>query len=92
MTPIVDESASAEITATENGRVTIPAPVRRAAHIEPGQSLVVYVEDGRVVIETREQLVERIRRDFASADTGSGSMADELIAERRADADREARE
>jgi bifunctional DNA-binding transcriptional regulator/antitoxin component of YhaV-PrlF toxin-antitoxin module len=39
--------------------VTIPAQVRRAAGIEAGVPLVAYVEDGRVVIETREQLADR---------------------------------
>ena len=33
------------------GRVTIPAQIRREAGIEAGTPLVVYVEDGRVVIE-----------------------------------------
>jgi hypothetical protein len=52
---------------------------------------VVYVEDGRVVIETREQLANRTRRDVAAAWVGEGSVVDELIAERRAEASREAR-
>jgi bifunctional DNA-binding transcriptional regulator/antitoxin component of YhaV-PrlF toxin-antitoxin module len=38
--------------------VTIPVQVRRAAGIEAGMPLVVYVEDGRIVIETREQLAD----------------------------------
>jgi AbrB family looped-hinge helix DNA binding protein len=79
------------LTAPENGRVTIPAQVRRAAHIEPGQPLVMYVEDGRVVIETREQLVERTKRDFAANSSGA-DLVGELAAERRAEAAREAGE
>ena len=69
--------------------MTIPAQIRRAAGIEPGTPLVVYVEDGRVVLETREQLAERLRRDVAAAWTGEGSVVDELIADRRAEAARE---
>ncbi|MGH3451819.1 MAG: hypothetical protein ACRDQW_14050 [Haloechinothrix sp.] len=34
--------------------------------VVPGQTLVIYVEDGRVVIETRDQLAKRIRRDVAA--------------------------
>ncbi|WP_214366978.1 AbrB/MazE/SpoVT family DNA-binding domain-containing protein [Pseudonocardia sp. H11422] len=77
---------SADLTVNEQGRVTIPAQIRRAAGIEAGVPLVVYVEDGRVVLETREQLAERIRRDVAAAWTGEGSVVDELIADRRAEA------
>ncbi|MEK6440926.1 hypothetical protein [Pseudonocardia sp. T1-2H] len=51
--------------------------------------MVVYVEDGRVVIETREQLAQRIRREIAESWTGEGSVVDELIADRRAEAARE---
>ncbi|MHA6797450.1 AbrB/MazE/SpoVT family DNA-binding domain-containing protein (plasmid) [Pseudonocardia bannensis] len=83
------DTPSADLTVNEQGRVTIPAPIRRAAGIEAGVPLVVYVEDGRVVLETREQLAERIRRDVAAAWTGEGSVVDELIADRRAEAARE---
>jgi AbrB family looped-hinge helix DNA binding protein len=83
------ETPSAELTVNEQGRVTIPAQIRRAAGIEPGAPLVVYVEDGRVVLETREQLAARLRRDVAAAWTGEGSVVDELIADRRAEAARE---
>jgi bifunctional DNA-binding transcriptional regulator/antitoxin component of YhaV-PrlF toxin-antitoxin module len=69
--------------------VTIPAQIRRAAGIEAGAPLVMYVEDGRIVLETRAQLAERIRRDVAATWTGEGSVVDELIAERRAEAVRE---
>ena len=91
MTSNAGGSPSSEITVNEQGRVTIPAQVRRAAGIEAGVPLVVYVEDGRVVLETREQLVERIRRDVAAAWTGSGSAVNELIADRRAEAARDDR-
>lgn len=82
----------AEVSATPDGRVTIPAQVRRAAGIEPGQTLVVYVEDGRVVIEERAHLLTRIQDEAirAAAVAGhTGSAVDELIAERRAEAARE---
>ncbi len=69
--------------------MTIPAQVRRAVGIDVGMPLVIYVEDGRIVIETREQLAHRIRRDVAAAWTGAGSVVDELIADRRAEAARE---
>jgi len=80
------ESSSAELAVNEQGRVTIPAQIRRAAGIEAGALLVAYVEDGRVVLETREQLAARLRRDVAAAWTGEGSVVEELLADRRAEA------
>jgi hypothetical protein len=85
VTHVPSECPGAEITGDDQGRVTIPAKVPRAA----GVPLVAYGEDGRVVIETREQLADRIRHDVAAAWTGKGSVVDELITDRRADAARE---
>ena len=85
----------AELSATSDGRVTIPVQVRRAAGIEPGQTLVVYVENGRVVIEERAHLLARIQDEAiraAAAAGHTGSAVDELIADRRAEAAREDRD
>lgn len=83
---------SSEISATRDGRVTIPAQLRRAAGIEPGSRLVLYVDHGRVVIEERAHLLARIQQDAIDAATAAGatgSAVDELLAERRAEAARD---
>lgn len=76
-----------EVVVNPQGRVTIPSQLRRDAGIEVGSTLVVYVEDGRVVLESREQLAARLRREVAETWTGDRdrSVADELIADRRAE-------
>lgn len=92
MAHALDESPRAEFSATSDGRVTIPAQVRRAAGIEPGQTLVVYVDNGRVVIEERAHLLARIQDEAieaAAAAGHAGSAVDELIADRRAEMARE---
>lgn len=92
MTQTSGEVARTELVAPPNGRVVIPAQVRRAAHIEPGDELVMYAEDERVVIETRQQLAARIKRDIAAVDTSAASPTEELASERRAEAARETTE
>lgn len=80
------------MSATPDGRVTIPAQVRRAAGIDPGKTIVIYVEDGRVVIEERSHLLARIQDQAISAAAAAGhtgSVVDELIADRRAEATRD---
>jgi bifunctional DNA-binding transcriptional regulator/antitoxin component of YhaV-PrlF toxin-antitoxin module len=62
--------------------------MRREVGIEVGDTVIVHVEDGRVVVETRDQLAARTRRDVARAGI-RGSVVDELLAERRADAVRD---
>ncbi|NIJ11115.1 bifunctional DNA-binding transcriptional regulator/antitoxin component of YhaV-PrlF toxin-antitoxin module [Saccharomonospora amisosensis] len=79
-----------QVTVGPDGRGTIPAPLRRAAAVEPGQRLVPDVEDGRVVLEEWGHLLRRVQHRVAAQTKGhSGSAVDELIAERRAEAARE---
>lgn len=83
------------MSAGPDGRVTIPVQVRRAAGIEPGNRLVVYVENGRVVLEERGHLLARIQDEAiaaAAAAGHTGSAVDELISERRAEAAHESLE
>ncbi|MEV1295532.1 AbrB/MazE/SpoVT family DNA-binding domain-containing protein, partial [Pseudonocardia sp. NPDC049635] len=54
----------------QDGRVLIPAQIRRELQMDPGATLILSVEDGRVVLETREQLIERMRREIAESWTG----------------------
>lgn len=69
------------------GRIVIPAPVRRELGIEVGSQLVALAEGGVVVLATRDALKRRLRSMFAGVE---GSLSEELIAERRADAIAEA--
>ncbi|HEX2071832.1 MAG TPA: AbrB/MazE/SpoVT family DNA-binding domain-containing protein [Thermoleophilaceae bacterium] len=74
------------------GRVVIPAEMRRALEIQPGETLMAHVEEDRLVIERREQILERLRGELRGTTPAGTSMVDELIAERRAEARREAAE
>lgn len=92
VSPSAADHPDESLTVNDEGAVRIPAPVRQAAGIEVGVPLAVYLEDGRVMIETREQLADRVRREVAAAWTGQGSLLAELIADRRAKAAREGRQ
>ena len=73
------------------GRVVIPAEMRRAWNLEPGETLIGRLENDRVTLERPEQALERVLARYAHL-VGGPSMADELIAERRLAAQREADE
>jgi len=69
------------------GRIVIPAAIRQAMGIESGGVLVAQVVDGKLVLETQEQLLNQFYARFAVARMQPGaSAADELIAEHRAEA------
>lgn len=78
-----------EVAVNGQGRVTIPAEMRRAAGLAPGETAYIHIEHDALVLENRTTYARRIRREIAEQWTGSGSVVDELAAERRAEAARE---
>ncbi len=74
----------------ENGRIVIPAAMRSALGVGPGDEMVLRIKDGELHITTvrnriahAQQLVSRYSR------RGGARLSDELIAERRATAKHE---
>ncbi|MDY0392054.1 MAG: AbrB/MazE/SpoVT family DNA-binding domain-containing protein [Candidatus Bipolaricaulis sp.] len=75
----------AEVWLGKQGRLVIPAPLRRALGLEPGERLIASVEDGRLILERRREILARVKARFSQVPAEVG-LADELIAERRAEA------
>jgi AbrB family looped-hinge helix DNA binding protein len=63
------------------GRLVVPVEARRELGLSAGDELVLHTEDGRLVLERREDAARRLRGLFASSATG-GAL-DELLTERR---------
>ncbi len=85
-------SRSVTLRVGPQGRIVIPADLRRDLEIETGSTLVAHVESDRLVLERREDILARLRRETRASRAAGGSVVDELIAERRAEARREAAE
>jgi AbrB family looped-hinge helix DNA binding protein len=71
-----------------SGRIVIPAEYRKAVGLEIGDEVVLRLEAGEIRIMGRAQAVRRAQqlvRRYVSADR---SLSEELIATRRAEADR----
>ena len=78
---------------SSEGRVVIPASIRKQLGLEPGVTLTFHTENGQVIMSTRETAIAELQRMFAAHPDPSGMRAsDELIAERRLEAAREAAE
>lgn len=78
-----------EVQVGPQGRLVIPVSLRRAWQIERGQILIARLDGERLVLEKPAQVLRRVKGRFAAL-RGQPSLADELIAERRAEARREA--
>ncbi|MGA9769381.1 MAG: AbrB/MazE/SpoVT family DNA-binding domain-containing protein [Blastocatellia bacterium] len=71
------------MTIEEQGCVVIPAELCRAIGGVPGETLVVYVEDGKLVLEQPNSVLARLHARFSQI-PAEVSLSDELIQERGA--------
>lgn len=81
---------SVEVTIGRQGRLVVPAPLRRSLGIEPGDVLIARAEDDRLVLERRSAVLARLRARYEVVPPNV-SLVDELIAERRRESKRERR-
>ena len=72
-----------------DGRVLVPAALRREFGATAGEPLVAHVEEGRLVLERRADVLRRAQERFATLDA-TVSLVDELLEDRRTEAAREA--
>ncbi len=73
----------------ENGRLVIPASFRKALGINPGDKVILRLEDDELRLTTLKHRIARAQRNARKYIPRGVSLADELIAERREAAKRE---
>jgi AbrB family looped-hinge helix DNA binding protein len=86
MTDLVIERRETS-TMSNEGRVVIPAAMRKAMGLEAGSTVTFRLEGDKLVMTTRSAAIRKLQELFRDAPNPSeGSVVDELIAERRAEA------
>jgi AbrB family looped-hinge helix DNA binding protein len=73
----------------QNGRLVIPASFRKALGINPGDEVVLRLEDDELRVTTLKHRIARAQRNVRKHVKPGVSLADELIADRRAAARKE---
>lgn len=88
---VVGKNTTHELRVGRQGRVVIPASLRDELGLRPGEILVGSVEDGRLVLEGRERILARLQARIREAVPDEVRLVDELLADRRDQAQRDAR-
>lgn len=77
---------------SDNGRIVIPAEIREAMGLKPGESLQLTLEAGVLQIESHAARVRRIQEEFKQYAKPGVLASDELIDQRGAEAQQEMEE
>jgi AbrB family looped-hinge helix DNA binding protein len=74
---------------SEGGRVVVPAEIRKALGLEEGGVVLWELKEGEARLTTRRERLRRAQAQVREYVPAGVSLSDELIAERRAEAERE---
>jgi AbrB family looped-hinge helix DNA binding protein len=93
MEELMENGMDGEIEAKlgQNGRVVIPASFREALGIAAGDAILLRFQEGEVRITTRQTRIERAQRRAGRYLKKGESLIDDLLAERKSEAEREER-
>ena len=76
------------VTIAANGRMVLPAHLRERLNVAEGGMIIIHEEEGRLVIESADDAVRRAQAIVRRHAPHVASVVDELLAERRAEAER----
>lgn len=81
-----------EIIVSPNGRIVIPADVRRQLGLEQGGTLMLDVDEFGLTLTTAKQRILKAQQLYKQLTLGKTESVDDFLNEKRKDAQREADE
>ncbi|WP_174273766.1 AbrB/MazE/SpoVT family DNA-binding domain-containing protein [Sphingomonas bacterium] len=80
-----------QVRVGEDGRIVLPADLTREIGLKPGDALAIERQQGKLVMQTYDDIVRQGQDRFRALlpEGFSGSLVDQLIADRRAEAARD---
>lgn len=70
----------------EDGRLVLPAALRREVGIKPGDTVVIESDGDSLLVRSYDRVMAEVQEAFAICRVPGTTAADDLIAERRAEA------
>lgn len=74
------------ISLGQNGRIVIPASVRKLLELKEGQRLRLHLEDQKIVLEKTDDVIQKLKNRFSFIQE---SLSEELAQDRRKAAENE---
>jgi AbrB family looped-hinge helix DNA binding protein len=76
----------------DDGRVVIPSSLRRELNIKPGDTLVLESDGDSLLVRGYEQVLKEVQAAFADVAPPEALLSEELLRDRRDEANRESRD
>ncbi len=80
---------SQRVKVVEGGKLVIPAAFRREMGITPGDTVIVEMDEGELRVRSLSSAIRRVQERMRELNPEGRLLSEELIADRRAEADRE---
>jgi AbrB family looped-hinge helix DNA binding protein len=88
----VTKSMAGKSRLNENGRIVIPAEIRKEMALNPGDIVVMVLEDGVLKIESQRTRIRQVQQSLSRLIPAGRRLSDELIENRRNEARQEVEE
>jgi AbrB family looped-hinge helix DNA binding protein len=88
----VTESQYVKARLNNNGRIVIPAEIRRQMGLEPGDTVLLSVEGDVLKVESHRARIRKVQESMKQFIPAGRALSGELIAERREEARQEMEE
>lgn len=76
----------------EDGRVVIPSSLRKELNIKPGDTLVLESDGDSLLVRGYERVLQEVQEAFGDLAAPDVLLSEELLRDRRAEAERESRD
>jgi AbrB family looped-hinge helix DNA binding protein len=88
----VTKSITGKSRLNDNGRIVIPAEIRKEMALNPGDTVVMTLEDGILKIESQRSRVRQVQQSLGKLIPAGRRLSDELIESRHEEARQEVEE
>jgi len=78
-----------ETKVAEDGGIVIPVEILQALRLNAGDKLIFFIEDGELHLLTQQQVIKRAQQIVRRYVPEEHSLVDELMADRRLEAENE---
>jgi AbrB family looped-hinge helix DNA binding protein len=88
----VTKSITGKSKFNDNGRIVIPAEIRKEMSLNAGETVIMTLEDGVLKIESQQGRVRQVQQSLNRLIPAGRRLSSELIENRRAEARQEVEE